>query len=203
MSASTPSTLLASTAPARPSPVCTSSATRSVPVSRQISATSLSTPAGCGITPFPWIGSKKNAATDSSSNALRRASRFPKGTSRHPGISGSKPRRNQSAPLIESAPSVSPWNALDQYANPGRPVAARAIFIAASIDSAPLLTKNTRSSGRSTNCFNDSASATARGGVSNCTRAGGAIRSACSSASRTTGWLRPSERLAKPPIASR
>ena len=63
---------------------------------------------------------------------------------RAPGTSGSKAVRFAGCPVTESAPSVRPWNEPSSVTNSVRPVALRAHFSAASIDSAPELQKNDR-----------------------------------------------------------
>ena len=70
--------------------------------------------------------------------ALERVAGRRTATGSQPGSSGPKPSRNSSLPLIDSEPSVSPWKACSAYSTRGRPVAARAILIAASTASVPV-----------------------------------------------------------------
>ena len=70
-----------------------------------------------------------------------------------------------SSPTSESGPRVTPWKELSQESRPGRPVAARANFIAESTASAPVLAKKSASRPGGSRCASASASIPASGRV--------------------------------------
>ncbi len=115
------------------------------------------------MTSRPWIGSTKKAATSFERSSASSLSRSPNGTRAQPGSSGPKPSLKKSSPTIDSGPSVTPWKLESHEIRRGRPVAARANFIAESTASAPVLAKNTASSLPGSRCVSASASIPASG----------------------------------------
>ena len=100
--------------PERPIPACTSSRTMSALCRRQSDWASCQNSSGARLTPLPWIGSAKNAATSPRRSSRARAWASPKGIMSAPGSNGPKPLRNSRPPLRASAPVVSPWKAWSQ-----------------------------------------------------------------------------------------
>ena len=103
--------------------------------------------------------------------------------------------------MTERAPKVLPWNEPRHESNPLRPVAARASFRAASIDSAPLLVKKTISRPRGVMATSCSASAAARGLTDAGENPGACWLKAEATAATTSGWLCP--RLSEPKPATK
>ena len=135
--------------PVRPIPVCISSATRSVPVSRQSASAPFRNPSGSTRTPLsPWIGSTRKAQAPASSASFR-APRSPNGTVTNPGSIGSNPSWNFGWPVAESPPYVRPWNDPERTTIACGPSGSRprdhfrTSLIAASFASVPLLQKKT------------------------------------------------------------
>src|SRR5450759_1112007 len=129
--------------PVRPTPVCTSSRTRSAPYLVASSRAAGRYPAGSDRTPIsPWIGSRTMAAT-SSPIASSSAATSPNGMNSTPPGSGSKGARKAGLCVIASAPIERPWNEPSSARMRGRPV-RRAILKTASFASVPEFAKKTR-----------------------------------------------------------
>ena len=119
---------------------------------------------------------------------------------RTPGSSGSKGVRFAGWPVIESAPTVRPWNEPSSATKPGRPVDLRAHLSAASTASPPELQKNALAPPNRSESFEASSCI---GSVQNRFETCQSRSSCACAAASGAGWRWPSQTTAIPPRQSR